>query len=173
MTRLGGFQLMLAVALAASGCDESKPRRGLVQRAEFGVFFGGQVQEREELPYSLDRAKQRTGLRIEFFEPLSEPVDVSWELDMPGTTRGVSDARGRRGMGRVVKTGVARAPSGEKRIEIELPLSPGDPLGTWNVRAVVAGEVVVDRPFLVYDASARRRTERAERRAERETRRQK
>jgi hypothetical protein len=164
------FALALALALAVTGCVESKPRRGLIERAEFGIFFGGQVQERDEIPFSLDRGKQRTGLSIDFFQPLAQPLEVSWELDMPGTTRRGSDPRGRRGMGRIVKTGVALAPAGEKRLEIELPFSAGDPLGTWNVKAVVGGQVVVDRPFLVYDAAARRRAESAHKQREREAR---
>jgi hypothetical protein len=165
--------ISLALTALASGCLAPEPRRGLVERAEFGIFFGGQVQERDEIPFTLDRGKQRTGFRIEFHEPLSHPLDVSWELDMPGTTRRGSDPRGRRGMGRIVKTGVAPAPAGEKRLEIELPLSPGDPLGTWNVRVVIAEQIVIDRPFLVYDAAARRRAERAEQRDQREARRRK
>jgi hypothetical protein len=92
---------------------------------------------------------------------------------MPGNTRRARDAKGRRGAGRVVKTGQSEARAGQQRLEIELPFAPGDPLGTWNLRVTVAGEVVIDRPFLVYDPDARRRAEREHAKAEREARRRK
>jgi hypothetical protein len=165
--------LVIALGLALGGCSEPSRPRGLVEQAEFGVFFATQVQERDEIPFCLDRAKQRQGIRIDFHRPLERPVIVSWELDMPGTTRRVLDARGRRGGGRLVKTGQTEARTGQERVEIELPFSPGDPLGTWNVKVLVAGEIAIDRPFLVYDAEARRSAKRQHEKAEREARRRK
>lgn len=157
----------------ATGCSEPARPEGPVASAEFGVFWATQIQERDEIAFCLDRGKQRQGIRIDFRRPLAEPLDVSWELDMPGNTRRARDAKGRRGAGRVVKTGQAEARAGQERLEIELPFSPGDPLGTWNLRVTVAGEVVIDRPFLVYDADARRRARREHEKAEREARRRK
>ena len=46
-----------------------------------------------------------------------------------------------------------------ERFDQLLPLDPGDPLGTWNIRVTFDERVVIDRPFLVYDAQARRRLE--------------
>lgn len=153
--------------LLAAGCAGTEAPRGPVERAEFGVFFGGQVQERDEIPFSLDRGRQRVGVRIDLREPARAALPVRWELDMPGNTRQVRDTRGRRAQTRVVKTGHAEARAGQERLEIELPFSPGDPLGTWNVRVYVAEQIVVDRPFLVYDAPSRRRAEREGREAAR------
>lgn len=162
--------IWLSLAIALSGCaSEPSPEPGLVASAEFGIFYGGQVQERDELPFSLDRGVQRQGIRIDFRAPLDRPVRVSWELDMPGTTRKVRDTRGRRGRGRVVKSGQAEARAGQERVEIELPFSPGDPLGTWNLRVQVEDQVVIDRPFLVYDPDTRP-TRRRDRLADRDPR---
>lgn len=158
------FSLMLLVLGACS--EDARPER-LVQSAEFGIFWGGQVQERDEIPFSLDRSKQVQGVRIELSAPSKAPLEVTWELDMPGTTRRVRDAQGRRGKGRVVKTGRTEMRAGQVELDLELPFEPGDPLGTWNVRVTVAGETVVDRPFLVYDAAARKRAKREQREAER------
>jgi hypothetical protein len=38
-----------------------------------------------------------------------------------------------------------------------LPFSPDDPLGLWNIRVLVGDQVVIDRPFVVYDAIERAR----------------
>ena len=142
----------LLMGLFVAGCAEAPRRQGPVASAEFGIFFGGQVQERDELPFNLDRARQSQGFRLQFHAPLAEPLPVAWELDMPGA--------GRRREGRVTKTGQAAARAGLSRLDQELPFEPGDPLGTWNVRVLVDGAPVIDRPFVVYDPAARRRARR-------------
>lgn len=167
-----GLSLALVALLACAGCANEPRPRGLVEQAEFGIFFGGQVQERDEIPFSLDRARQTQGIRIELHEPARTALPVRWELDMPGTTRRVRDAHGRRGKGRVVKTGSAELRPGQQRLDLELPFEPGDPLGTWNVRVTLAEQVVIDRPFLVYDAARRKRAERQARADERAARRE-
>lgn len=152
------WKLLLALVLVF-GCEP--PREApLVTRAQFGVFFGGQVQEREEIPLDFDRSKQLQGFVLEFREPLPAPVVVKWEIDMPGTGRGVRDAEGRRGKGRLTKLGQAEARVGTRRFDMPMPFVPGDSIGTWNIRVTVDGRSVIDRPFLVYDAAARRRAER-------------
>ena len=152
LTRLAGVVL---IALISLGCpDRSKPKQ-LVARAQFGIFFGGQVQERKKIPFVLDRSKQKHGIRIEFAEPLREKTHVSWEVDMPGEGRRVRDDKGRIGKGRVVKLSEAEVPAGRQVFEQVLPFSPGDPLGMWNIRVVVEDSVVIDRPFLVLSEERR------------------
>jgi hypothetical protein len=163
MTRRVAF-LALAASLSLLGCDRKKPR-GPVASASFGVFFGGQIQERQEIPLVMDRAKQSLGFRVEFPEPLQQPRSIHWELDMPGAGRRVRDAQGRIGKGRLTKLGEAKARVGLARFDQELPFTPGDSIGTWNVRVLVDDEIVIDRPFLVYDRAARRRAERAQKQA--------
>jgi hypothetical protein len=148
------------LCLALVGCQLPQERAGTVASAEFGVFFGGQIQERDQIPFSVDRTRQRQGFRLEFAKPLAAAVTVKWELDMPGTTRAVRDVTGRRGAGRLVKLGQADARAGARTFDQELPFVPGDPLGTWNLRVTVGGELVIDRPFLVYEPVQRRRAQR-------------
>jgi len=149
----------LAVCLACSfiACESAPAEQKLVQRAQFGIFYGGQVQERKEIPFELDRSKQEHGFRLDFAQPLREKAKVSWELDMPGSTRRVRDRRGRLGKGRLVQLGEAVVSAGRRRFDQVLPFQPGDPLGMWNLRVVARDQVVIDRPFLVYDAKARQR----------------
>jgi hypothetical protein len=150
--------LLCSALLLVVACREepAKPA-GLVEEAKFGVFYGGQIQDRREIPFELERSKQNHGFRIEFARELAEPVRVSWEIDMPGTGRRVRDRRGRIGAGRLVKLDEAHVPAGRTRFDQVLPFQPGDGLGTWNIRVIVKDEVVIDRPFLVYDAQARER----------------
>jgi hypothetical protein len=155
------LQLLLLCAWlgchSQSGCERTEERQELVAHARFGVFYGGQVQQRQEIAFVLDRSKQKHGIRIDFVRPLPEPVRVSWELNMPGSSRRVRDRAGRVGRGRVVKLQQAVVPAGRTRFDQLLPFEPGDPLGTWNIRVLVEDRVVIDRPFLVFSEAARQR----------------
>jgi hypothetical protein len=128
---------------------------------EFGVFYGGQIQERQELPLELDRTRQLQGFRLRLEPPPNRALEVRWELGLPGAGRLVPDSQGRRSRARRVQLGQARWRPGELNFEQALPFSPGDPLGLWNMRVLVEGRVVIDRPFLVYDAAERERRARA------------
>jgi hypothetical protein len=138
-----------SVVLACQTKPSGDPFPGPVRNAEFGVFYGGQVQERDQIPLVVDQTKQSHGIRIEFEEPLKEELTIHWELDMPGTTRGVRDERGVRGRGRLVKHDQAIVPRGRSRFDQVLGFEPGDPVGMWNVRVRVEDQVVIDRPFEV------------------------
>jgi len=149
MNARGGVAL---AALLVLGCGRRPAADGLpgpTARAEFGIFYGGQVQERDQIPLEPDRTRQRQGIRLDFDGPLPREVTVSWEIDMPGDTRGVRDARGRAGRGRLVKLDEARVPAGRTRFDQTIELLPDDPMGTWNIRVRVDGEIVIDRPFEV------------------------
>jgi hypothetical protein len=153
-----------AVALVASACAEPRKEPGKEPEARFGVFFGGQIQERREIPFELDRAKQALGFRVEFPAPLTEDVRVEWRITPPPPV-GKQRAQGGAGAAgasepRHASSDVARA--GESRFERTTPLEAGDPLGMWNARVVAGGKVLVDRPFEVYDAAIRARAVKAD-----------
>jgi hypothetical protein len=132
---------------AAAACNQPEAPRGPVARAELGVFFGGQVQERKEIPFTLDRTKQTQGFRLTFHEALRAPVAVRWEIDRPAP----------RGRGRAVELGDAQARVGMRVFDQELMMKPGDPPGAWSVRVFVGDEVVVERRVEIYDPRTRRR----------------
>jgi hypothetical protein len=155
MTRVRLAMLGLGLALLM-GCERPRADPGPVESAELGVFFGGQVQERDEIPFELDRAKQTVGVRIDFRKPLAHPATVSWEIDMPGSSRRARAIEGRKDQGRVTKLGQARARAGQSRFDHVLFFEPGDPLGVWNFRVQVDDQVVIDRPVLVYSEALRR-----------------
>ncbi len=154
MTARGSRRGLLIAALlgVTLACERPPPKDdfpGPVRSAEFGIFYGGQVQEREHIPLVVDQTKQSHGIRIDFDHPTTEELTVSWELDMPGTTRGVRDERGIRGKGRLIQHGQAQVPKGRARFDHILAFRPGDPVGVWNVRVRVADQIVIDRAFEV------------------------
>jgi hypothetical protein len=130
---------VLAIA-ALLGCE--KPADAPALDAKFGVFFGGQVQEREELPLVLDRTRQSHGIRLDFREPAERALRVTWEIEKPSPAK-LEDA------GKLVEYGETTTRVGEERLEIPLAFRSTDRPGAWRVRVTVAERVVLDRPFRV------------------------
>ena len=155
--RLGLALLVLASGLGVLGCPAKSDPDPLVERAAFGVFFGGQIQDRKELPFELDPAKQLCGIRIDFREPLSHAALVGWEIARPISSRAAkSDA----GSEQIVEVGSASARIGESRLDVPISFRQGQVLGTWHVRVKVDARVVIDRDVLVFDPRERRERER-------------
>lgn len=148
---------LLALALILLGCPSKGDPDPLVERALFGVFFGGQIQNRSELPFELDPAKQSIGIRIDFRAPLTRAVPVSWEIARPASVKAKkSDA----GADQIVEVGQTLGRVGERRLDVPLSLRQGQVLGTWHVRVKVDARVVIDRDVLVFDPRERRERER-------------
>jgi hypothetical protein len=129
----------LLLALLLLGACERAPK-GVVKEAEFGVFFGGQVQELKELPKQLDPDRQRHGFRLSFAAPLSRDVKVAWEISLPHVDKSAP---------RAALVGQATAKVGEAVLDVPLSFRPSDPLGDWHARVTVDGQVVIDRDFKV------------------------
>jgi hypothetical protein len=152
--------MALSAAPAASSCARPQPQP-FVKSAKLGVFYGGQVEERAEVPFELDPGKQAQGFRLEFSEPLAADTDVEWRVDVPKADR--DRKRRARTAGelatppRTSLSGKDVARAGETTLDHLLTFHPGDPLGLWNVRVVVRGKVVIDRPIEVFDPTARKR----------------
>lgn len=129
----------LALALLLScGCD-AKPQ-GVVKEAEFGVFFGGQVQELKELPKQLDATRQRHGFRLTFAAPLARDIPVTWEISLPPTDKSAP---------RPALIGQASAKAGQSVLDVPLAFRPTDPLGSWHAKVTADDVVVIDRDFSV------------------------
>jgi hypothetical protein len=141
--------LVLTLSLAGSGCDRTRAD-GAEASAQFGIFFGGQIQQRQEIPFELDTTRQTQGFRVELDAPSDRDRTIAWEVARPS-----GSARGPR---RVTVVGSATLGRGQRILEQTLPFEPGDPLGLWNVRVVLDDRVLLDRPFLVYDRASRTRT---------------
>ena len=159
MSARGWPLLAGALAFGLFACPACKSERAedpLVERAAFGVFFGGQIQDRKELPFELDPTKQRIGFRIDFRAPLVQSVPVGWEIARPLAGKA---KKGDSPTDHVVEVGDAAARVGEARLDVPLSLRQGQGLGTWHVRVKVAGRPVIDRDVLVFDPRDRRERE--------------
>jgi hypothetical protein len=145
------------LALTVTNCTPKSDPDPLLERAAFGVFFGGQIQDRKELPFELDPAKQEQGIRLDFRAPLTRGVPIAWEIARPASAKAAkSDA----GVEQIVEVGSATARVGESRLDVPISLRQGQVLGTWHVRVKVEARVVIDRDVLVFDPRERREHER-------------
>ena len=127
---------LLLLVLAA--CERAP--KGVVKEAEFGVFFGGQVQELKELHKQLEQARQRHGFRQTFADPHARDVPVPWEVSLPITdTRAPAPAL----------VGQATAKAGQTVLDVPLAFRASDPLGIWHAKVMADGVVVIDRDFTV------------------------
>jgi hypothetical protein len=158
----GAFAALLTIAatLSLGGCEAQSAAAHMSSSAEFGVFYGGQVQERDEIPMEIDASRQRVGFRLTLSPPPQQALEVRWALGRPGLGRRVTDARGQRARPRQVQLGRAHFRPGEAVFEQLTPFDPNDPPGLWNIRVQLGDQIVIDRPFLVYDAAERARRQR-------------
>jgi hypothetical protein len=120
------------------GCQREP--RGVVKSAEFGVFFGGQVQELTQIKKQLDAERQRHGFRVTFTGPLAREVQVAWEISLPAT--GASTPR-------AALVGQSTARAGSSVLDVPLAFRPSDPLGVWHAKVTADAAVVIDRDFTV------------------------
>jgi len=150
----------LMATCCAVSCAHPEPQ-SFVRAAKLGVFYGGQVQERSEIPFELDPGKQSQGFRVEFTDPVSTDTAVEWRVDVPKADP--ERKRKPRAPGelaeppRTTLSGKDIVRAGETSLDHVLAFHPGDPLGLWNVRVVVRDKVVIDRPLEIFDPAARKR----------------
>jgi len=110
----------------------------IVQEAEFGVFFGGQVQELKEIEKELDAARQQHGFRLTFRAPLQRALPVAWEISLPVPDKGGP---------RPAVVGQTTAKVGQSSLDVPLAFRQSDPLGVWHARVTADQKVVIDRDF--------------------------
>jgi len=139
--------VLLLLGLSAAGLTAC--RRGDAApevEAHFGVFFGGQLQEREKVPLIVERARQTIGIRLEFASAPSAEQSVRWELEKPAPGKANDGAR-------VVAYGEAKTRVGAPVLDVPLAFESSDRPGAWRVRVELDGKRVLDRPFTVTPAN--------------------
>jgi hypothetical protein len=150
---------VLGVALSCAPTGRGQREQDV--HAEFGIFYGGQIQHRQELPLELDATRQLQGFRLRRTPPLDPSPTVRWELAKPGAGRPQKDSRGRKAVARRSQQGEAAWRAGEAVFEQSLPFAPGDLPGLWNLRVQCGDRLVIDQPFVVFDPAQREREQRA------------
>lgn len=137
--------LYTLLALPLLGCNDSvRALPSEVASARFGLFFGGQVQERLELTKPLSQDQSSQGLRLEFRHPLPNPEVITWYLDLPTVRTG---PRGPGSAARTVRSSNVNVRAGSERFELPLPIEPADPPGTYDFRVLLGNDLVLDRCF--------------------------
>lgn len=131
-------------AILALGCRNQSDASQRPPLAQFGLFFGGQIQQRTDIPLEFDSTRQTIGFRILFPEPLSRSTDVEWILDYPKARSG---RRGRSNAPRAERTERTTLLEGMDRFEQVVQLRSTDLPGTYNIRVLVGSQIVLDRPF--------------------------
>lgn len=134
-------RLFWLMPLLALGCHREE---GVVKEAEFGVFFGGQVQELKEIEKELDAARQQHGFRLTFRAPLVREVPVLWEISLPVPEKGGP---------RPALVGQTTAKIGQSTLDVPLSFRPADPLGAWHAKVTADQKVVIDRDFTLIAAA--------------------
>jgi hypothetical protein len=134
--------LLVSSSCACDGNPALPPSE--VTSAQFGLFFGGQVQQRLELPKPLSHSQSGQGVRLEFRRRLSQPTQVTWHLNHPTARNG---PRGPCNAPRATRSASFMVPAGSDRFEQALAFEPTDPPGTYSLRVLVGDELVLDRSF--------------------------
>jgi hypothetical protein len=163
-----------ALVLFSAAC-ERKPSTdepfGL-KRAQFGVFYGPEIQELGEIPLESDAPGKGMVIRLSFRAPPDPPRQVRWELERPRKPQpfnpgdaGVKappsplDAGASLALDRIVQFGEVSTRPGETTLDIPLAFRPGDPLGDWSVRVTLDGNPVLNRPFRVVKPKPKKTSE--------------
>jgi hypothetical protein len=139
--------LLVLCALGILCCKDNGAARR-VESAEFGVLFGGQIQQRSDIALEFDPLKLTLALRVKLGTALREATPLHWELSRPGPRRGPLQLAGPET--RVTEFGDETLSAGSSAFEKHFHIKPGDNPGLWNVRLSIAEEVALDRPFVVY-----------------------
>ena len=139
------LSLALTVPWLELACRKRRPEDEV--KVRFGVFFGGQVQEREEIPLVHDRTRLALGIRLEWREPPASPLNIRWELAHPANPKDAS-------AGELAQYGEARTLPGSTILDVPLAFRPDDRPGPFVVRVDLEGKRVLDRAFRVVPPGA-------------------
>lgn len=140
---------LCALALCAFGCP-SRSADADVERVEFGVLYGGDIQDRPVIPLELDSTRQELALRVTFRAPQERERVLNWELERPAAQRGADG-----GPLFAAELGEIRAHIGERRAEAKIAFRRGDPPGAWRLSVRLDGRVLLERAFTVSEPERR------------------
>jgi hypothetical protein len=133
--------LVLATLLLVA-CRDRDPDAAI--RAEFGVRYGGDIQDRSTLPLELDASKQELGLRVTFPAPLARSRRLRWEFERPSAERAPDG-----GVLYAAELGETELKPGERRADAKLSFRKADRPGVFRIRVRVDERVVLERAIQV------------------------
>jgi hypothetical protein len=137
---------LAALALLACAACRARSDDPELDRVEFGVLFGGDIQDRAEIPLQHDAAQQELALRVTFRKEQTRERVVSFELERPTAQRAPDG-----GISYAAQLGEIRALPGERRAEAKLGFRRGDLPGPWRLLVRLDGRQVLERRFTVVE----------------------
>jgi hypothetical protein len=164
--------LFAGLILSLSACEKHPTEEPFgLKRAQFGVFYGPEIQELTEIPLETDAPGRGMVLRLTFRAPPDPPRKVRWELERPRKPQPLSQAdagtKSARSpapdedaglaLDRIVQFGEVSTRPGESILDVPLAFRPGDPLGDWSIRVTLDDQVVLNRPFRVVRPKPKKR----------------
>ena len=117
------------------GCDREISSSDLPVKAQAGIFFGGQVQNRSEWPLILDKSRQT-----------QESAQINWEVVHPPV---LTKRHGSASGDPMSSTFTVTVPAGTERFDQLIPFSDNDRPGEWKLRVVVNGRNVLSKSINV------------------------
>ena len=116
-------------------------------KAQAGIFFGGQIQNRAEWPLVLDQTRQTQGFRVDFGQVLKEPAHVTWDIVRP-------TLRQKRHGDPATSSFDATVPPGTDRFDQAIPFTDSDRPGEWKLHVFVNGVSALDRSITIVSKPA-------------------
>lgn len=138
--------LWMASSLCGTACDSWATPRPPEIKVEVGVFFGGQLQKRNQWPLVLDTTRQTQGFRVVLRDPLSAEAPLSWELARPRMDS-------KRRLQQITSQYQATLPVGTKTSDQLIPFDEADRPGTWRLKIMLRNQQVFSGPLEVQRAS--------------------
>lgn len=140
-SRGAGVTCLISMLGALLACDKHAATRSQIT-AKAGIFYGGQIQNRNDWPLVIDATRQNQGFRLEFAAPLSKPASVAWDVVRPASRKkGHSDNRD----GTAAPLFSAVVPAGSERFDQIIAFTESDRPGGWKLRVTVDGTTVLER----------------------------
>ncbi len=134
------------IAGVASACGQRSATSNPSIKAQVGIFFGGQIQNRTEWPLVLDETRQTQGFRIDFGQVLRQPAQLTWNIVRPAVKprRHASSPNES-----AVSSFEVTVPAGTERLDQLVRFNDGDRPGEWKLHVAVNGISVVDHSIQV------------------------
>ena len=148
MTKLAVLAILWSAGFATA-CNRQAPVPTL--RAQAGIFFGGQIQNRTEWPLTLDETRQTQGFRIDFGQVLQQPAHVTWDVVRPAVKPRKHTASSNESAASSFDVTV---PTGTDRFDQLVRFNDGDRPGQWKLHVFVNGTSVLDRTIQVVAKSS-------------------
>lgn len=132
----------LASLLCVTACDNWVTQKAPEIKVEVGVFFGGQLQKRNQWPLILDTTRQTQGFRVTLRNPLPSEAPLAWEVTRPRL-----DSKHR--LQQTASQYQASLPAGTTSSDQLISFDEADRPGTWRLKITLRNQPIFSGPLEV------------------------